>query len=179
MRMFHTRKQLFAFFMPGFLIGILYVNFIAKKYIAEPSVFSDYFLQQYANLKIVTRDYMLYLGRVRILPFLLMSGLAFTKLRKISAFSFLVWTGFSSGMLLSMAVLSMGIKGSLLCIVGIFPHFLFYIPAYVVVLWYCYSYPVNQWNRQKTVFVIFMMLVGLIVEGYVNPVFMKLFLKTL
>lgn len=178
-KLLRTRKQMFAFFMPGFLLGIIYVNFIAKQYTAEPGIFSDYFLKQYETIEIIARDYIPYLFRIRILPFLLITGLSFTKLRRISAFSFLAWTGFSSGMLLSMAVLSMGIKGSILCVVGILPHFLFYIPAYIIVLWYCCTYPVNRWNRQKTIFVILMMMLGMILEAYVAPILMKLFLGIL
>lgn len=30
MKVFHVKKQLAALFMPGFLIGIIYVNFLAK-----------------------------------------------------------------------------------------------------------------------------------------------------
>ena len=46
MKIFHTRKHLLAFFMPGFLFGVIYVNLIAKNYVAEPGIFSDYFLSQ-------------------------------------------------------------------------------------------------------------------------------------
>lgn len=179
MKILHTRKRMFAFFMPGFLLGIIYVNLIVKQYNAEPGIFSDHFLEQYAAVEIVAREYILYLARIRILPFLLVLGLSFTKLRKVSALLFLLWTGFSSGMLLSMAILSMGIKGSILCIIGVLPQFLFYIPAYVVVLWFCCSYPGSRWNQQKTIFVVLAMMVGMILEAYVNPLLVKWFLGTL
>ena len=39
MKVFHVKKQLAALFMPGFLIGIIYVNFLAKKYVAAPDLF--------------------------------------------------------------------------------------------------------------------------------------------
>lgn len=179
MKILRSRKQMFAFFMPGFLMGILYVNFIVKQYIAEPGIFSVYFLKQYAAVDIIAGEYMLYLLRVRVLPCVFLVGLAFTKMRKFSAVAFLLWTGFSSGMLLTMAVVGMGVKGIILCIVGILPHFLCYIPACIVVLWYCWMYPQNRWNKQKTVFVILMGMMGLILEAHVNPVLMKAFLGTL
>ena len=52
MRLFHSRKQFLAFFMPGFLLGIIYVNFIARKYMAEPGIFSEFFLNQFVNVQI-------------------------------------------------------------------------------------------------------------------------------
>lgn len=179
MKILHTRKQLFVFFMPGFLLGILYVNLILRKYTADPGIFSDYFLKQYQSASVVAQEFIWYLVRVRFVPFLFLLGLAFTKVRKISSIAFLAWTGFSSGMLLSMAVLDKGIKGSLLCLVGIFPQFLLYIPAYMVAIWYGYTYPQNKWNTQKSVFVGLAMVVGVILEAYVNPMLMQAFLGTL
>lgn len=179
MKILHTRKQLLVFFMPGFLFGILYVNFIMKKYTAEPGIFSDYFLKQFQSADLNVREYLWYLLEVRAIPFLLLVALAFTKVRKLSSAAFLVWTGFSGGMLFSLAVLSMGIKGSILCIVGTLPQFLLYIPAYMVVLWYGYTYPQNRWNMQKSVFVGLAMVVGILLEAYVNPGIMHAFLKTL
>ncbi len=179
MKIFRSRKQLLAFFMPGFLIGIIYVNFVAKKYVAEPGIFSDYFLQQFQNTRIDGGEYIWYLIRLRLFPFLALFGLSCTKARKISAVLFLMWTGMSGGILISTAVLSLGIKGSMLCIVGIFPQFIFYIPAFLVLLWYCCSYPQTRWNRQKTVFVVLMLALGMILEMYVNPVLVRAFLAVM
>ena len=178
MKIFRSKKHLLAFFMPGFLLGIVYVNFVAKKYVAEPGIFSDYFLEQFQNTRIDAREFIWYLLRLRVLPFLVLAGVSLTKMRKIGAVLFLVWTGLSGGILISTAVLSLGIKGSILCIAGVFPQFVFYIPGYLVLIWYCYNYPQNRWNRQKTIFVILMLAVGIILEMYVNPSLVRIFLKT-
>ena len=92
---------------------------------------------------------------------------------------FRVWAGTFGGVLLSAAAADLGMKGCLLCVTALFPQFLFYIPAFVVLLWYCYTAPQSHWNRQKTVFVILAMSLGLITELYVNPVVVKAFLSTL
>ena len=179
MKILHLRKQLLAFFMPGCLIGVLDLNLLAKKYVAEPGIFSEYFLDQFQTVKIVAEEYVWYLLRLRVLPFLVLLALSMTKMRRIGAVLFLVWTGMSAGILISTSVLSMGIRGSFLCIAGILPQFLLYIPAYLVLLWYCWSYPQTQWNRQKTVFVLTALAVGILLEIYVNPVLMRAFLSTL
>ena len=72
-----------------------------------------------------------------------------------------------------MAVFYMGLKGIVFCIIGILPQFVFYVPAYVILLWYGMSYPRSVWNHQKTIFVTVMMLTGLLLEAYVNPVLLK------
>lgn len=165
--------------MPGFFLGIIYVNFIAKKYMAEPGIFSDYFLNQFAETEIDVRGYMLYLLRLRVLPLLALSVLSFTKARRAAAVLFLFWTGLSGGILISSATAGLGIRGSLLCVTALFPQFILYIPAYLILLWYCYEAPRNQWNRQKTIFIILAVSTGIILEAYVNPVLVKAFLSTL
>ena len=179
MTTFRSKKQFLIFFMPGFLLGIVYVNFVARKYMAEPGIFSDFFLNQFQSVSIDVKEYVWYLLRLRAAPFLALAGLSFTKAGKISAVLFLVWTGISAGILVSAAVLNMGIKGSILCLAGLFPQFLFYIPAYAILLWYCYTVPQTHWNRQKTIFVSLAMSVGIILELYVNPMIIKAFLSVL
>lgn len=179
MRIFRTRKQFLVFFMPGFLLGIIYVNFIAAKYMAEPGIFSEYFLDQFDSVKIEVGEYIWYLLRVRALPFLALAGIALTKMRKAAAVLFLFWTGISGGILISTAVLNLGIRGSLFCLAGLVPQFFLYIPAYLVLLWYCCTAPQNRWNQQKTIFVILAMSVGILLELYVNPLVVKAFLSVL
>ena len=179
MRSVHMGKHLPAFFLPGFLLGILYVNFAAKKYMAEPGVFSEYFLEQFRSVQIDVREYLWYLLRLRALPFLVLAGLSLTKMRRMSAALFLFLAGGLGGILVSSSVMSMGIRGSLLCMVCLLPQFLFYVPGYAVILKYCFVQPQGEWNRQKTVFVFLCMAVGIILELYVNPVFVKLSLSVL
>ncbi len=170
---FRTRKQMFALFMSGFLCGIFYANFVLKYYLTDMGIFNLYFPEQYAGIEFAVKDYLLYLVGVRLLPFGILTGLMFTRMHKILSLAFLAWTGFAWGILLTIAVFYMGLKGVVFCVVGVLPHFLFYISSYAIVLWYGISYPQSRWNTQKTVFVIGMMLTGLILEAYVNPIFVS------
>ena len=120
MKKFHTGKRILTLFMPGFLFGIIYTNFIARQYVAEPEVFSDYFLQQFLQTRIVAQEFIWYVLKVRAIPFAVLLGLAFTKMRKMTASLFAIWTGISGGILLSIAVTELGIRGSIFCLLGIF-----------------------------------------------------------
>lgn len=177
--LFQVKKQFFLFFMPGFVLGILYVNFLSTRYMAMPGLFNESFLVQFTSVQIDPANYVWYLLRLRAVPFFVLSGLAFTKFRKLSAALFLFWTGISGGVLISAAVLEMGLKGSAFCIAALFPQFLFYIPAFYVLLRYCFSEGVSVWNRQKTVFVILSVSVGIAMELYVNPVVLKVVISVL
>ena len=49
----------------------------------------------------------------------------------------------------------------------------------MILLWYFFSYPESRWNLSKTVSFLLFIAVGILLECYVNPVIMQMFLKTL
>ena len=73
----------------------------------------------------------------------------------------------------------MGIKGLILCLIALAPHLVFYITGYLILLWYLFTYPDSQWNLSKMVSTALFLAVGVLLECYVNPIIMELFLKTL
>ena len=178
MKIRESKRYFILFFMLGFLAGILYTNLLSKDYIASAGSFSNYFLSQYQQMDIDTGEFLWYILRARSIPLILACALGSTKLRKWVVVVFLLWTGFSSGFLMTSAVLQIGIKGIALCLMALFPHFLFYGAAYVVLLWYYFQYPKVEWNRMKTVCFLLLTAVGLILECYVNPVLLKWLIGT-
>lgn len=177
MRIFHSgKRQMLVFFVPGFLFGVIYMNLVVKKYGAETGIFSDLFLSKFSSVQIDVWSYLPYLLRLRLMPVIALAVLSFTRFRKAAAVAFLIWTGFTGGIALSFAADGLGLKGSLLCAVSVLPQFLFYVPACVILLWYCLSAPRTRWNRQKTVFLIATMAAGILLELYVNPVLVREFI---
>lgn len=164
----NSRKILFIF-MLGFFCGILYTNMISEGYVMVTNVFHENFLREYSNLHLVSWEYMMYLTRKRLLPLLFLAVAGVTKGRKPMAILFVSWTGFSAGVLAVTAVLRMGSAGMLFCIAALFPHFLFYIISYFMILWYLFGYPKISWNRTKTIFIAFMYFTGIVSEAYLNP----------
>ncbi len=68
-------------------------------------------------------EYLWYVVRVRAVPLILVAALGCTRLRKGIAAGFLAWTGFGGGMIMTSAVLKMGLKGLILCLIALTPHF--------------------------------------------------------
>ena len=166
-------QLLILFLVVGFFMGIIYENLIARSQGVFIRVFQTQFLEQYGQMKIISEEYLWHVFRIRVLSFAAVCLLGMLKWKKILVSSFLVWTGFLGGILMVTAVIQLGLKGILLCIVGFMPHLICYVLAYGMLLTYLYSYPNKQWNAAKTTFVIIMMLVGMILESYVNPILMK------
>lgn len=177
-RRFQKKGQFLAvFFMIGFIVGILYANVVSRDDTAADGIFNEYFLKQYAQTEIIAEDYIRYVLRARLAPILAVSLLGCTKWKKAVVGGTLGWTGFSGGVLAVLAVLHLGMKGLLLCIAGIVPQVFFYVLAYIVLLIYLYHYPKGTWNPAKTVFVTLSLVVGILLETYVNPILMKFIIK--
>jgi len=173
-------KRYFALcYMAGFLIGILFANFVSKDYIAGMGILDDFFLEQYVQTDVDAIEFLWYAAYIRLFPAVLLFALGSTKLRKGTALVFILWTGFSSGMILVAAVMKLGVKGIILCLLSLTPHFICYAAGYLMLLWFLYAYPKVQWNLSKMVSFGLFMLTGLLLECYVNPVIMKMFMKTL
>lgn len=179
MKIQENKRFLVLFCMLGFLIGIVYANLMSKEYIMSMGIFNEFFLNQYSQAEISVQEYLWYVVRIRVMPAVLAAALGCTKLRRGVAAGFLVWTGFCGGMIMTAAVLKMGIKGLILCLIALAPHFVFYIAGYLILLWYLFTYPESRWNLSKMVSMGLFLAVGILLECYVNPIIMELFLKTL
>ena len=169
MKTFRTGHYFLLLFFTGFLAGIFYSNYGWKDQSNLTGIFAETFLGEIGSTKIVLQKYIWYLFRARAILCIVLVLIVFLRVRKIAAAFFIVWTGMSGGILLSEAVTQLGMKGSLLCIAGIFPQSLFYIPTTLVFLRYCWNYPQSRWNRQKTGFVCISFLLGILSEAYLNP----------
>ena len=173
-------KIFLALCLAGFVGGILYANTGARDHILAAGIFSDYVLEQYTQAEIQTQDYFWYILSVRagLLGVIALMG-QMKKLRRWIVAAVLVWTGFLGGLFFTAAVIKLGPVGILFCLAAIIPQALFYIAGYGIVLWYFYSFPRASWNSAKTVGTILTIGVGIISESYLNPIFLKIFLKTI
>ena len=149
------------------------------RYVVDVGIWSEWFRSQYLGYDLKSFDYMWYVAQIRLLPAGGLAILGGTKFRKIAAYLFLLWAGLASGMILTSALLMLGVKGLILCVISMLPHFLCYIPAYAMLLLYLFRYPVSEWNSTKTLSFVLFLTMGIALECLVNPVLLKMFLRTL
>lgn len=170
-------QLLFLFLAVGFLIGIIYENVITARSIIPAELFSTSNLQAYLKVDIITEKYLWYVAKERILLLALLCVLSCLPWKKLFVSASLLICGFLTGVLTVSAVLQLGIKGILLCFIGILPQGIFYGMAYGMLFTYWFHFPERKWNRVKTIFVILMFMAGIMVETYVNPFLIKLFIR--
>lgn len=161
----------------GFICGILYANMLAHDYLSMTSVFNRYYLELFSKSSLASSDYFVHIALLRSLPLLMIMLFAYTKFHKVGTLGCVLWVGFLWGIYLSIGVLILGIKGVLLCVLGVVPQVFFYVPAYLMVIIYAYHYPIVGWNIGKTLVVMLCTLCGVVLECNINPILMKCFIN--
>ena len=185
------RRWLFLFF-GGVCTGIVYANLMGARYVDQIRLLSDYLLQKYRGSEILNGELFWYCLRARILPVCYIWIFGLILFGCAVGYVYVFWYGFSSGFLLSVATLRFGMKGILLCVTGVLPQYIFYIPAMLVTLLAGstvsmrlygkenYSHTIAG-GRRKLIGIYFTLLIGITVvciigaltESYVNPIFLK------
>lgn len=178
MRFYKSKNQLLILLLAvGFFVGILYENIASKNSGISMELFQAYFLKQFTQVEIVTEEYLWYVARARVIPFLLLCMLGCLKWKKWVVSICVTWIGFLMGIVVVSAMIQLGIKGILFCIASLIPHMICYALAYTVFLLYLYHYPRRRWSSAKTIFVVLLLFLGIILETYLSPLFIKMVVR--
>ena len=134
-----------------------------------------------------------YVLRKRMLALILAAILATTYLGYVLCMGTAVWCGMSVGVYLSALFIRYGIKGLALALVGIFPQYLLFVPAILMLLGWCEGLYRAIYSRSGVMeaegrsFVIKklgwlgaiagIVIAGCFLESYVNPALLIGYLK--
>lgn len=163
-------------FFAGILSGILFVHTLNDDFFA--GIFSEYFLSQYAALEIDGRKLFRYVGSYRCAQYALVTCCGAVAAAPVLLGIFLFFLGMTWGTMISVSTVCLGLKGVLICVAGVIPQILFYLPAFGwLLLWF--------WNggssRKKYIFFagagFFFLLSGIVTEVYLNPLLLQQILR--
>lgn len=178
-------KNLLPVFCAGMLAGILILNIGKSTFVDSTGLFDEYILSGMKYMTVDGSALFYYVLRKRMLLLLIMAVLATTYLGYAVCIGAAAWWGMAAGTYLSALVLRYGIKGLILAAVSVFPQYLLYVPAVVLMLGWCeglyraiYSRGVCVDAADKVFWMKKLGRLGLIgtiaalgclLEGYVNP----------
>lgn len=104
--------------------------------------------------------------------------LAYTSMRKWAFRIVTVWIGLGLGILCKLFFCWYGLKGLGLLIVSLLPHFLLYWMAYGMLYWEMEKKRLRVVNSPLGIIIsILVVITGILVESYVNPIFLRAYLK--
>lgn len=191
---FKERDFFLTLFLAGFVLGVFYITVFGKGVVHNTSLLSPYFFSKYERLEFAPEELFLYTLKARLSTFLLLWLAGLTVFGAVAAYGYVVWIGAALGITMTTAAMKMGMPGIVLCIAGGMPHFVLYVPAAYWILRRICEMSANQerkfrqWNNGRKqlfsylavfVFGILILFIGAFLESYVNPFFLKPFLKKL
>lgn len=165
-------QLLISLLATGFLIGIIYTSIVKP----EVKIFNMEVLEYVKNFKIVCKEYLFFIMKERVGMLLLVIFVGQVYWKRIYACLLTVIVGILFGSIISMGGYSMGFKGIFLCVIGMFPHMIFYGMGYWILVCHWMGNGVGRWRKNKVLGILIFMCLGITAEVYMNPFLMKIFL---
>ena len=180
-------KWLFTF-AGSFIVGILIMNIGRYYFLSDDGILNFTTLSRIKYLNVngtMLLRYTLF-ERFKIVFILIIFSTTFIGI--CFSYIFVAWQGVLAGMLLSASVIRYGFRGIILVLAGIFPQQLLLVPAWIMLLNWCYQLCCKFYFPHKDVetslnqrhylvrkslillWIIGVVIIGCILESYVNPI---------
>lgn len=168
----------------GFVFGMLLVNLMKNVLLDEMGLLDEQALFRLKYMSLNSSTFFFYVFRKRILLVLGLIILTTTYLGKIACTAATAWSGITLGVFLTTLTLRYGLKGQVLAVVWLFPQFLLYVPAFLLLLGWgeqfyrSIYYGVGEETGGKRfsaappgvlVLIIALVVGGCLMEAYLNP----------
>ena len=183
-------------FMIGLFIGILIVNVGHDTWIKDGSLLGTDMIMRLKNSVPEGSGMLGYIIKHRLFTVCMLGILATTMIGLPAVCGYICYTGLAAGCLLSVAVIRYGVRGMLLMAAGILPQGILLIPAYIALfIWAvnvnrmlytrnAYQESYMRFGRQlylkkgvEIVAIMAVVIMGCLLESYVNPKMLHFILK--
>ncbi|MBQ7066253.1 MAG: stage II sporulation protein M [Lachnospiraceae bacterium] len=186
------------FFSLGFIVGVLLVNIKTDYFLEDSLFFGEELLNRLSYTSFHNEQYMVYLlqNRIGILLFLLVA--ATTIFGIVIMYLYVAWFGMSLGILMAVVTMRYGGKGILIFLGAILPQEIIYIPAFLflvnllhdlcAIIYFPGKMFQNVYMGKKQflirgilyyIIIAGVVIIGVFLESYVNPYFLRNILKIL
>ena len=178
----------FYLFLGSFFLGVFLMNMGNETLLTEEGIFSVTSVNRLKYIEIDNGRFLRYVLRQRMGEGAALILLSTTGIGLTAIYIWVIWQGVLAGMTITAAIIRFGIQGLLLLLGGMFPHQLLIIPAEVMLLGWCYEngrrgqpmagrqQPFYTGKKQQflrqgigLLWILIVILIGCILESYVNP----------
>ena len=181
-----------TFFCVGLLLGILAVNMGKGILLGDGGMFDESTLYHLKYMTVDSNALFCYILRKRMVRIVGLAVLSTTYLGLVACMGASFWYGMSAGAFLTALTVRDGIKGILLAVISMFPQYLIYLPVVLTLLVWCEElfrgiYVRGEYSAAdkgflarkaaKLLGIIVVMVIGCLLEGYLNPYLLMSFLK--
>lgn len=133
-------------------------------------MFNDDFNNAIISVSLDKTLYLRYILKLRLKEYICFMLVLFTPAAIAGIYIFMLFAGISSGLMISVCIMNMGIKGMFIYAVCLIPQYIIYAIAVFLMVSYIEKRLINI---KKTVIVIFISLIfliaGILYESYISP----------
>lgn len=170
-------------------MGMLLMNMGNEMLLGDEGIFNAASMNRLKYIEINHGKFFQYVLRKRLGECVLLLLMSTTALGMVTVYAAVFWQGLLTGMLMTAAAIRYGLKGILLILGGMFPQQCLLLPAGFMLLGWCmenyflihiYGKGMSPFFRNKRqqflhqgvflMWIILVMLIGCILESYVNPI---------
>lgn len=171
------RNHLILVFLIGFLLGNVLMKTKGADLVKEFPFLNEESLLFLKDADIEKGDYLKYLLRNRLWFVVGMVVLATTYLGIMMAYLMTFGFGSMFAVFFKTLIEEYGLKGLLLGIVSIFPQYLFYFPAFFLLMGWCIRFgKKSKLDKGRLAVITVLVCLGCLVEAYINLGFLQEFL---
>lgn len=191
MRQFFLRdyvKNAVRIFFLGIIVGIIVVFLFRGRLLSDIYVMNEEWILYMQSGQVNSKSLFVYilLKRMKELGMLVLMSTTFAGLVCIYGYTGLM--GMGTGMLMGVACLRFGIKGLMMLLSASFPQVLVYVPAFLYIFHLCYTLCIklyfphkDYWKSSSStkvflfknlfaiIITIVVVIIGILLESYVNP----------
>ena len=183
-------------FLAGMLSGMLIMSFGKSILLENTGLLDEYTLYHMKYMTVDRSALFYYILCLRMKTAIILVVLATTYLGLAVCAGAAFWYGLSAGAFVTAVVIRYGLKGILFAFVSITPQCFIYVPAFMVLLWWCET--LNRtiyldkntltkgageitWLRRggQLALILLALLLGCLLESFTNPGLMEKLLKIL
>ncbi len=190
-------KMQFMLFMLAIVIGAIFANRLSGNSLDEYKLWSGYFLTKFPESRYLNIELFKFIVWKRMKLILGVWLLGFTFFEVAINYLLVIYFGFSIGFLFSIGLITNGFKGYLMYFVMLLPQYIFYVPVTIYLIVkstnFCQSLYSRRsrsrglnLNKQMIVEYLFVLvicvvfiIVGSIVETYINPQLVKWYISVI
>ncbi len=181
------KLPLLTIFTVGVFAGMVVMNLGKSALLENTGLLDEYTLYQMKYMTVDSSALFYYVLGQRMKSLLILAVLSTTYLGIFVCGGITFWYGVCAGAFLAASVLRYGIKGILLVVVGLFPHYVIYVPAMILMLLWCMRIYGKIYLDKSEISIsraliqllgiLLVFSVGCVLEGFLNPFFLRGFLQ--
>lgn len=179
-------------FLTGFCLGMVFFYFSGIKLMREgrlPAAFSMDNISRLHDFDFYAAGLFEYVAGVRLGQLLLMSICAVSAMGSLLSYAILGWSGFELGIMMFTLVYQYGLKGLLLSVLLLLPHWIFFFAVFLLLFNRYWSGDKTAYHKygsitekglhnklnkiKKIILILLLWLVGILSEVYINPEIIK------